>query len=236
MSSQDPPDNPICLALDARDRAEVNALADSTRAHVGAFKVGSTAFVSLGPPVVTGLLSTHPVFLDLKLHDIPAQVEGAAAAAADLGASYLSVHAAGGRDMVAAAVRGAGGALLVLAVTVLTSIDQPEAEELGMAGTVSERVVALAELALDAGASGLVCSALEARRLRDTFGPRGAGGPVIVVPGIRPRHGRKEDQRRTGQARAVLDAGADLIVVGRPITTAPDVGRAAAALADEIRS
>ncbi len=176
----------------------------------------------------------RPVFLDLKFHDIPAQVRGAVEGVVRLGCSYTTVHAAGGEEMVAAAVEGAGGRLAVLAVTVLTSIDDATLADLGVNDPAEKQVLRLAEVALRAGADGIVCSPLEIDAVRRNFGPSNAAGPLIVVPGIRPVGTAVDDQRRAASPRVALGAGADLIVVGRPITHAPDPAAAAAAVLADI--
>ena len=202
--------------------------------HVGAFKVGLTTFTTGGDDLVLRLAESRPVFLDLKFHDIPAQVRGAVESVARLGAAYTTVHASGGEQMVSAAVEGAGGRVAVLAVTVLTSIDDAVLAELGVNDPAEKQVLRLAELALRAGAKGLVCSPLEVEAIRQKFGRSDEGGPLIVVPGVRPRGGAADDQRRTSSPRAALQAGADLIVVGRPITQTDDPGAAASALLADI--
>lgn len=232
-AARDVSDNPVCVAFDLPDAARVRAMAAETSAHVGMFKIGLTTFIGNGDGIVEDLSSMHPVFLDLKLHDIPMQVEGAVKAVAAAGAAFTTVHASGGPDMVRAAVE-ASGATIVLAVTILTSIDAPILERLGVRGTPQDAVLRLAEIALAAGAPGLVCSPLEVAALREHFGTRRSGGPVLVVPGIRPAEAAEDDQRRTLTAREAVDAGADVIVIGRPITAAADPARAAAAILQEV--
>ena len=224
----------ICLALDGTDTEASLAVAAATEAHVGVFKVGLSAFVSAGPELITRLAPRRPVFADLKAHDIPDQVGHAAAALSRIGASYMTVHAAGGRAMIAAAVGAAGLDLKILAVTVLTSLDAKELERVGMTGSPLEAVVRLAETALQAGAPGLVCSPLEVGALRERFGPSDGGGPLLVVPGIRVQGAPAGDQRRTLGPREAVALGADLIVVGRPITAAPDPAAAARTMAAEL--
>ena len=228
----DRPVNPLCIALDVGDRDELLAVARATSEHVGALKVGLGGFIAFGPAIVGEVGRLAPVFLDLKLHDIPAQVERAASAIGELGAAYTTVHALGGSDMIKAAVAGVGEGTTVLGVTILTSMDAAALASVGIAGAVEEAVVRLGELALDAGVDGLVCSPHEISRLRNAFGSE----PLLVVPGIRPRGAEQDDQKRTLDARAAVDAGADLIVVGRPVTGSPDPGDAARALLQEIRS
>lgn len=224
----------ICLALDGRDVDRLRAISAETQDLVGTFKVGLTAFITAGPELIPELAARRPVFLDLKLHDIPHQVGNAMAAIADLDVTYASVHALGGPRMMAAAVEAAGG-VKVLAVTLLTSLDLAEAREAGLEtdGWPRKPVLALAERALEAGASGLVCSPQEIQALRQRFGPRDRGGPLLVVPGIRPAGAAPADQRRTTEPAAAVALGADLIVVGRPVIAAPDPAGALRALALE---
>ncbi|MPZ92174.1 MAG: orotidine-5'-phosphate decarboxylase [Actinobacteria bacterium] len=222
--------NPICVALDFADEEMVRSTANAVAPFAGVFKVGLTALYGAGTDLVGDLAKDRPVFVDAKLHDIPAQVEGAMTSIAELGASYVTVHAAGGFDMVKAAVGAAGAGLEVLAVTVLTSLDDAEVDKLGFAGTTEDGVLRLAERALDAGAHGLVCSPLELAALRGRFGD----AADLVVPGIRPAGAGADDQRRTLGPREALDAGATLLVVGRPITAAVDPATAARRMLESI--
>jgi orotidine-5'-phosphate decarboxylase len=212
----------LCIALDGSDRRWILATAGSLADHVGWLKVGLEAFVAHGPRLVAEVAEVGPrVFLDLKLHDIPATVERAAANCAACGAAMLTVHAAGGRRMLEAAVDGAGSVAeppRIVAVTLLTSLDGPALTELGIARSPEALVLAWADLARDAGASGVVASAREASALRASCGD----GFLIVTPGIRPGDAAADDQRRVVTPSAALAAGADLLVVGRPVTRAPD--------------
>jgi orotidine-5'-phosphate decarboxylase len=174
------------------------------------------------------------VFVDLKLHDIPAQVSGAVSAIAAGGASYATIHASGGSDMIRAAVEAADG-VTILSVTVLTSLDSAQLQRIGFSGNAQTTVLRLAEEALQAGSPGLVCSPLEITSLRSEFGTRETGGPLLVVPGIRSQGAARDDQRRTLSAREAVDAGADMIVVGRPITAATHPADAARGLLEELR-
>jgi len=219
------------VALDAPDWAANRAVVAAVAPSVGAFKVGLSSFIGAGPGSVEELAAERPVFLDLKLHDIPQQVAGAVAAVAGLPVAYTTVHAAGGRNMLRAAVDSAGPALDLLGVTVLTSLDEPALEVLGLAGPIEQAVIRLAELALEAGCPGLVCSPLEVAGLRRRFGSRAEGGPFLVVPGIRPGGAPAGDQRRTLPPEEALADGADLLVIGRPITGTADPGAAARAVA-----
>jgi orotidine-5'-phosphate decarboxylase len=200
------------------------------RTEVDVAKIGLTLYGIAGPAFVREVVSEVPVFLDLKLHDIPAQVAGAVAGAVELGVTYLTIHAAGGTAMVSEAVRAAGGATKILAVTVLTSLDDGDLRMTGVSDGADKQVLRLAELALEAGAHGLVCSPLEVASLRSRF----STDPILVVPGIRPAGGEAGDQKRTLTPGEAGRAGADLIVVGRPITAAPDPRGAAAAIKAEL--
>jgi orotidine-5'-phosphate decarboxylase len=222
--------NPICVALDFSDDSSLRSAADAVAEFVGVFKVGLTALYGAGTDAVVDLAKVRPVFVDAKLHDIPAQVEGAMTSIAQLGASYVTVHAAGGYDMVKAAVGAADEGLRVLAVTVLTSLDDSELERLGLGTTTEDAVLRLADRALEAGAHGLVCSPLELAAVRGRFGD----APDLVVPGIRPAGAGADDQRRTLGPREALAAGATLLVVGRPITAAPDPAAAARAMLESL--
>jgi orotidine-5'-phosphate decarboxylase len=222
--------NPLCLAIDTADRSVAESLVQATAPYVGVFKVGATTFAALGPVLVTELARSKPVFCDLKLNDIPSQVEGAIAALGELGANYATVHALGGIDMVRAAVKAAPDGLRILGVTLLTSLEAGDLTTLGIEGSVTDAVLRLAEVALEAGVGGLVCSGREVGLLRERFGPVTGGGPLLVVPGIRSQGGPTGDQQRTSGARSTVQAGADLVVIGRPITRAPDPGSAAQAV------
>jgi orotidine-5'-phosphate decarboxylase len=222
--------NPICVALDFSDESNLRSAAAAVAEFVGVFKVGLTALYGAGTDAVVDLAKVRPVFVDAKLHDIPAQVEGAMTSIAQLGASYVTVHAAGGFDMVKAAVGAADEGLRVLAVTVLTSLDDLELERLGLGTTIEDAVLRLADRALEAGAHGLVCSPLELAAVRCRFGD----APDLVVPGIRPPGADAGDQRRTLGPREALDAGATLLVVGRPITAAPDPAVAARTMLESL--
>ena len=221
--------HPLCVALDSPDAPKNREVAAAVAPHAGVLKVGLTAFVAGGAALVSDIAELRPVFLDLKLHDIPAQVGGAVDSAAATGASLLTIHASGGPEMVARAVEAAAGRVTILAVTILTSLDEDDLDRIGMSGPPEKAVLRLAELALGAGAPGLVCSPHEVGHLRERFGARSEGGPLLVVPGIRPGAGA-DDQKRTLGPQEALEAGADLLVVGRPITEASDPAAAARSL------
>lgn len=225
---------PICVALDTNDRDEAVRLATEVGSSVSAVKVGLTSFVAAGPALIADIGNGKRVFLDLKLHDIPAQVAGAVAAVDSLGVSLTTVHAAGGRAMLTEAATAAGPDLTVLAVTILTSLGDWDLTEIGMSFAPEDAVTRLAELALSCGVPGLVCSPLEVARLRERFGPHSEGGPYLVVPGIRPEGSGKDDQQRTLTPKQAMEAGADLLVIGRPITAATDPAAAARTIVDSL--
>jgi orotidine-5'-phosphate decarboxylase len=216
----------ICLALDFSTRAEASSFARRFSGRAGWFKVGLELFVSEGPGLVTEIAAHGQVFLDLKLHDIPNTVARACAAAAATGASMVNVHASGGREMMAralgavseeAARRGLERPRLI-AVTLLTSLGEKELASLPYSGTPGEIVERLALLARESGLDGVVCSAEELSRVRRACGD----GFLTVVPGIRPAGSAAGDQKRVATPRAAIEAGASLLVVGRPVTQATD--------------
>lgn len=211
----------ICIALDFATRDEVLAMARRLASGVGWFKVGLEAFAAEGPGLVSEVAATGSrVFLDLKLHDIPATVAGAVAAAARSGASIVNVHAMGGRAMLHAAREAASRARLerLIAVTLLTSIDAQALADLPMAGHPEGISRRLALLAKDCGLDGVVCSAMDLETVRAACGP----DFFTVVPGIRPAGAEVQDQRRVATPETALRLGADLLVIGRPVTAAPD--------------
>ena len=223
--------NRICAALDFASWREAEPFARTIAPHVGLLKVGLELFTAEGPPAVRAAASLgRPIFLDLKLHDIPNTVEGAARSAAATGAALLTVHASGGPDMVRAAVRGGGGKVRILAVTVLTSLDAAALERIGLAGPPESAVVRLAKLAVEAGAGGLVCSPHEVAAVRAAVGP----GPLLVVPGVRPAGSAVGDQARVATPEAAVRAGADVIVLGRPLRDAADPAESAKAIVASI--
>jgi orotidine-5'-phosphate decarboxylase len=223
---------PIAVALDAPDLETAARWAALVTPHVSTVKVGLELYLRYGPEVVASIrgASGVKIFLDLKLHDIPATVTGAARAVARLRPELLTVHAAGGPEVVRAAVEGAP-ACNVAAVTVLTSLNQATLEQIGMLGPMSDAVRRLAVLAVGAGARGLVCSPQEVAAVRAEVGP----DITLITPGIRPAGMSANDQARTATPEEALRAGADLLVIGRPITGAPDPGAAAAAIAAPLR-
>jgi orotidine-5'-phosphate decarboxylase len=222
------PKDRICAAIDFPSWVAAEPFARAVAPEVGMLKVGLELFVAEGPPVVRAAAALgRPLFLDLKLHDIPNTVEGAARSAAASGAALLTVHASGGAEMVRAAVRGAGPGVRVLAVTVLTSLDSAALAAIGLAGPPEDAVVRLAKLAVGAGAGGIVCSPHEAAAVRAAVGP----GPLLVIPGVRPAGATKGDQARVATPAEAVRAGADVLVIGRPLREGGDPAAAARAIA-----
>jgi orotidine-5'-phosphate decarboxylase len=223
---------PIAVALDAPDLETAARWAGLVTPHVSTVKVGLELYLRYGPEVVASIrgASGVKIFLDLKLHDIPATVTGAARAVARLRPELLTVHAAGGPEVVRAAVEGAPYTAIA-AVTVLTSLSQAGLERIGMLGPMSDAVRRLAVLAVEAGARGLVCSPQEVAAVRAEVG----SDITLITPGVRPAGSSADDQARTATPEEALRAGANLLVIGRPITGAPDPGAAAAAIAAPLR-
>lgn len=219
--------NPIYLALDTPDLARAQALAAQVRDHVGGVKLGLEFFVAHGPAGVRAVAAAGlPVFLDLKLHDIPNTVAKAVEALAPLAPAVLTVHAAGGHAMLAAAKAAAPTGTKVVAVTMLTSLDADDLAATGVAGSASAHVLRLAALTRAAGLDGIVCSGAEVAAARAAW-PDG----YFVVPGVRPADGDLGDQKRVVTPRQALDDGASMLVIGRPITRADDPAAAARAIA-----
>ncbi|MBX3181837.1 MAG: orotidine-5'-phosphate decarboxylase [Polyangiaceae bacterium] len=208
--------------------------AEQVRGEMGVLKVGLELFTAVGPEAVRlGEALGMAVFLDLKLHDIPATVESAVSSAAGLGVRYLTLHASGGPRMLEAAQEAAaraGTGLTLLAVTVLTSLDERDLGAVGVSRAPGAQALALAELALSAGIGGLVCSPAELAPLRERHGD----APALVTPGIRPAGAERGDQKRVGTPHEAILAGSSLLVVGRPVRQAPDPRAAAAALRAEV--
>lgn len=219
----------VALAIDAASTREAAPLVELLAPHVGVLKVGLELFTREGPSSVTWARGLGlDVFLDLKLHDIPETVDRAVAAVCGLGARYLTIHAQGGAAMIErAATRAAreGGGLTVLAVTVLTSLDDADLRAQGIDATAADHAVRLARMALSAGAGGFVCSAGEVGRMREAVGR----GPVLVTPGIRLADDAAGDQKRVASPADAIAAGSDLLVIGRPLRDAADPVAAARA-------
>ena len=223
---------PVAVALDAPDIDVAAHWATLVTPYVSTVKIGLELYLWYGPAVVATVRggSGVQVFLDLKLHDIPNTVAGAARAVAKLRPEILTVHAAGGADMIKAAVQAAPETL-VAGVTLLTSIGEKDLADLGVGGSVSDAVRRMAALAVSAGARGLVCSPQEVTAVRAEVGP----DVLLITPGIRPAGATSDDQARIATPVEALKAGADLLVIGRPITRAPDPGATAAAIAMSLR-
>ena len=219
--------HPLDVASLEEARAQVALLAG----EVGVFKVGLELFTAAGPAAVQLVHDAGArCFLDLKLHDIGETVARSVAAAMSLRVAFLTVHAAtGGRALARAAAAAAGSETTLLAVTVLTSLDDADLAEIGVAGPTGAAVERLARVAVEAGVPGLVCSTQECAALRAAFGPAGTG-PVLVVPGVRPAGAATNDQRRVATPAEAIRAGADHLVVGRPIRDAADPRAAARAV------
>ena len=219
---------PIAVALDAPDAETAARWARAVTPHVSVVKVGLELFCRTGPSIVDSVRggSGAELFLDLKLHDIPNTVAGAARSVAKLKPRYLTVHASGGADMVRAAVEAAEG-VTIAGVTVLTSMSEEVLEAIGMAGPSHDAVRRLATLAVGAGAGALVCSPREVAAVRAEVGP----DVVLITPGVRPAGADAQDQARIATPEQALADGADLLVIGRPITGAADPGAAAARIA-----
>jgi orotidine-5'-phosphate decarboxylase len=223
---------PIAVALDAPDLETAARWAGLVTPHVSTVKVGLELYLRYGPGIVASIrgASGVKVFLDLKLHDIPATVAGAARAVARLHPDVLTVHAVGGPEVVRAAVEAAP-ATMIAAVTLLTSLRAADLERIGVTGSLSDAVLRLAVLSVEAGARGLVCSPREVAEVRAEVGP----DVLLITPGIRPPGAAAHDQARTATPEEAMRAGADLLVIGRPITGASDPGAAAAAIAGPLR-
>jgi orotidine-5'-phosphate decarboxylase len=231
----------LLVALDVESRAEALALADALRGAVGGFKIGSRLFTSEGPDMVRALVERGDrVFLDLKWHDIPNTVATAVAAASSLGVWMLNVHASGGTTMMRAAHEAAQETAakhgspppLVIAVTVLTSMNQASLRETGIVIDLMDQVLRLAELTKEAGLDGVVASPRETRSIRSRCGKEFA----IVTPGIRggTAADTKNDQERTMSPAEAIAAGASYLVVGRPVIAAPDPKAAARAIGESL--
>lgn len=219
---------PIAVALDAPDMDTAASWAASVERYVACVKIGLQLFSRYGPAVVGAVRGgTHvDLFLDLKLHDIPATVAGAARSVARLKPTYLTVHASGGPAMIRAAVNAAPE-VAIAGVTILTSLSEDDLAAVGIAGPARDAVRRLAVLAVGCGARALVCSPHEVSMLRAEVGP----DITLITPGVRPAGSRADDQARTATPEQALADGADLLVIGRPITGASDPGAAAAAIA-----
>jgi orotidine-5'-phosphate decarboxylase len=228
------PQDRLIVALDVPSAAKARQLVQSIGDAASTYKIGKQLFTAEGPHLVRELIASgRKVFLDLKFHDIPNTVAGAVSSAAELGVSMLTVHASGGSRMLKAAAEAASQSAskpMVLGVTVLTSMNEADLQELGITTGVGGQVLRLAGLALAAGCGGLVASAQEARQLRKELGE----GFALVTPGVRPAGAAAGDQARVVTPAQAIEAGATHLVVGRPILDAPNPAKAAADIVREI--
>lgn len=228
----------VFVAIDTQDIAEAVKLARALLNTVGGLKLGKEFFTAHGPDGVRTVAKGQQLLLDLKFHDIPNTVAGAVRAAVRLRPFMLTIHALGGLAMIEAAVRAAREAAesleaskpLLLGVTVLTSLDEQDLEATGQRGPVPQQVLRLAELAQAGGCDGVICSPQEVATLRDAMGPEF----LLVVPGVRPTWAKGQDQKRVMGPAEAMAAGADYLVVGRPITQAADRLAAAKRIAAEL--
>jgi orotidine-5'-phosphate decarboxylase len=224
----------LIVALDTTDANQAGIWAKAVAPYVGLFKIGLEFFLANGAAGFRGIKGA-PIFLDLKLHDIPNTVAGGVRAVLPLQPKMLTIHGSGGSAMIRAAHQAAAVAghdrPMILAVTVLTSLGQADLHAVGVAATPADQLLRLGRLAIEAGADGLVCSPLEVAMLRQALGPT----VKLVVPGIRPEGSAAGDQVRTMTPAQAMAAGADWIVVGRPVTAAADPAAAAAHIANGIR-
>lgn len=219
---------PIAVALDTADLATATRWAQTVAPHVSTVKVGLELFCAEGPGAVEKIRVAADIdlFLDLKLHDIPATVGGASRSVASLAPDYLTVHASGGPAVIAAAAK-ALPATRITAITILTSLSAADLDLLGIAGPPAEAVVRLARLATESGARAIVCSPQEVALVRGAVGP----DITLITPGVRPVGSDTNDQARVATPEQAIADGADLVVIGRPITGASDPGEAAASIA-----
>ncbi|WP_207482117.1 orotidine-5'-phosphate decarboxylase [Arenibaculum pallidiluteum] len=234
------PADRVFVAIDTTGIAEARQLAAVVADHVGGLKLGLEFFMAQGPAGIRAVIGDAgpPLFLDLKLHDIPNTVAGAIRSVAPLAPRFLTVHASGGPAMLRAAADAAGEAAAkagvtpprLLAVTVLTSLDEGDLEAVGQRGPVLEQVLRLAETAQRSGIDGVVCSPAEVTALRARCG----AGLTLMVPGIRPAGTAVGDQKRVMTPAEAVAAGADFLVIGRPITQAGDPAAAARGIAAEL--
>lgn len=226
--------SPVFVALDTTEPAKAVALAGTLKGLVGGLKLGLEFYTANGPAAVEQVSALGmPVFLDLKLHDIPNTVAGGMRGIARLKPALTTIHASGGAEMMKAAMAAArthSPDTKVLAVTILTSIDQAAMNAVGYQGAVLDQVKRLAELAQGAGIDGLVCSPHEVEAVRALVGP----SLKLVVPGIRPAWAEAGDQKRIMTPKQAIARGADILVIGRPITEAANPAEAAAKIAEEL--
>jgi orotidine-5'-phosphate decarboxylase len=227
--------NPVFCAIDTSDPAEALAIAQKVQGKVGGLKIGLEYVMANGPQGVLSFAAMNmPIFLDVKLHDIPNTLAGAVKSLLALHVDFLTIHTGGGSGMMRAAAEAAakttGKRPKLLGVTVLTSMDASDLKAVGQDTNTAAQVERLALLAKDSGLDGVICSPAEVARLRELCGP----DFILMVPGIRPAWAAANDQKRFMTPREAIDAGATYLVIGRPITTAADPAEAAQRIADEI--
>ncbi len=221
----------IIVALDVPSKKEALDLVDLLRGQISFFKIGLQLYTAAGPEVVREIIAKGAtVFLDLKLHDIPNTVARAVESAGNLGVQMLTIHLSGGSEMIRAAVAARKNNMSILGVTVLTSATNETLNQLGIADKIDNYVLRLAKLGVENGIDGLVASPHEAKTLRAEFG----GKIKIVTPGVRPKGADAGDQKRFMTPREAIDAGADYLVIGRPITAASSPSDAVARIIDEL--
>lgn len=228
--------NPVFVALDTPDLSKALSLAAAVKPHVGGLKVGLEFITALGPDAVRKIVAVGlPVFADVKFHDIPNTVAGAAREIARLGAAIFNIHVSGGEAMMRAAVEAAHGVdrkVKIIGVTILTSMNDADLEAVGQQGPALAQVERLAKFAKHCGLDGVVCSPRETALVRKACGP----DFLIVTPGVRPLGSDLADQRRVTTPAEAMRAGSDILVIGRPITDAADPAAAARAIVQEIEA
>ena len=224
---------PIAVALDAPDLETAKKWAKEVSPYVSTLKIGLETYLRDGKKSIEQIkeISNCDLFLDLKLHDIPATVAGACRSVADLNPKYLTVHASGGSEMINEAAKTLPTTLIV-AVTILTSIDEKNLQEIGFKKSSKESAVNLAKLAVAAGARAIVCSPQEVAEIRKNVD----SSIVLITPGIRPQGSSSNDQQRIATPQEALLNGANLLVIGRPITGSDNVGEAAKRISEEVNS
>jgi len=223
----------IIVALDMATKKEALDLVEQLRGDISCFKIGLQLYTAEGPEIVRAVFGAGAkVFLDLKLHDIPNTVARAVESAAELGVQMVTIHLSGGGAMIRAASSARSGDLLLLGVTLLTSASEQTLREIGIPDKIDDHVLRLAKLGVSAGIGGLVASPREATMLRAEFGNE----IKIVTPGVRPTWAEAVDQKRVMTPRKALEAGADYLVIGRPITAHPNPLEAVAKILGEIEA
>ena len=223
----------LIVALDVSSANQIPEFVQQLPDNVRFYKVGLELFTAAGPGALTYLKKAgKKVFLDLKLHDIPRTVARAVNSASQLGVDILTVHACGGRAMLEAAAEASNNRLHIVAVTVLTSLDQTDLEAIGVARELRNHIAALGQLAIESGINGLVCSPLETGSFRQNLGPK----PILITPGIRPAGTAAGDQKRIATPAMAAADGASYIVVGRPILEADNPGAAAEQIIAELQT